>query len=77
MVFACVFSKPARKRLRPAPPCAGAVLARAPGSTHGARVSLRAIGSDARIQWLLDGRWIAETRGAHPFQRQFHVARRA
>ncbi|MBP6796648.1 MAG: penicillin-binding protein 1C [Luteimonas sp.] len=51
----------------------GAVLARAPGSAHGARVSLRAIGSDARIQWLLDGRWIAETRGAHPFQREFDV----
>ena len=50
---------------------ANATLARAPGSVRGVRVSLRAIGSDARIQWLLDGRWIAETRGAQPFQREF------
>ena len=49
----------------------GAALARAPGSVHGVRISLRAIGSDARIQWLLDGRWIAETRGAQPFLREF------
>ena len=45
----------------------------APNSAHGVRVSLRAIGSDASVQWLLDGRWIAETRGAQPFQREFDV----
>ncbi|WP_257644098.1 penicillin-binding protein 1C [Luteimonas salinisoli] len=49
----------------------GATLARAPGSPHGARLSLRALGSDGRVQWLLDGRWIAETRGARPLLREF------
>ena len=49
----------------------GATLARAPGSAHDVRLSLRALGSDARIQWLLDGRWIAETRGAQPFRHEF------
>jgi penicillin-binding protein 1C len=49
----------------------GATLARAPGSAQGVRLSLRALGSEARIQWLLDGRWIAETRGGQSFQREF------
>lgn len=48
-----------------------AMLARAPGSPHGVRLQLRGLGTDARIQWLLDGRWIAETRGAQAFQRDF------
>lgn len=48
-----------------------ATIARAPGSTHGARLQIRALGTDARVQWLLDGRWIAETRGAQSFQRDF------
>src|SRR5690606_22486547 len=45
----------------------GAVLARPPGSARGIRVSLRAVGTDAPVQWLLDGRRIATTRGANPF----------
>ena len=48
-----------------------ATLARAPGSEHGVRLQLRALGTDARVQWLLDGRWIAETRGAQAFQQDF------
>ena len=48
-----------------------ATLARAPGSEHGVRLQLRALGTDARVQWLLDGRWIAETRGAQSFQQDF------
>ena len=48
-----------------------ASIARAPGSAHGARLQLRALGTDSRVQWLLDGRWIAETRGAQAFQRDF------
>jgi len=48
-----------------------ATIARAPGSPHGARLQLRALGTDARIQWLLDGRWIAETQGARAFMRDF------
>ena len=27
------------------------------------RLSLRALGSEGRVQWLLDGRWIGETDG--------------
>ena len=41
-----------------------ATLARAPGSEHGVRLQLRALGTDARVQWLLDGRWIGETEAA-------------
>ena len=48
-----------------------ATLARAPGSPHGVRLQLRALGTESRIQWLLDGRWIAETDGAQAFQREF------
>lgn len=40
-----------------------ATLARAPGSTHGIRLQLRALGTEARVHWLLDGRWLAETIG--------------
>lgn len=42
----------------------GATLARPPGSNVGVRLSLRALGTtSARVQWLLDGRWIGETEG--------------
>ncbi len=44
-----------------------ATLARAPGSPHGARLRIRALGSEGRVQWLLDGRWIAQTEGAQGF----------
>ncbi len=49
----------------------GATLARPPGSSRGVRLSLRALGSGGRIQWLLNGRWIAETEGARPLLREF------
>ena len=49
-----------------------ATIARAPGSTHGARLSIRALGTEARVQWLLDGKWIAETHGAQMFQRDYN-----
>lgn len=48
-----------------------AILARAPGSVRGARLQLRALGTDASVQWLLDGRWLAQTRGAQSFQHDF------
>lgn len=48
-----------------------ATLARAPGSPHGVRLQLRALGTDTRVQWLLDGRWMAETHGAQAFQQDF------
>ncbi|MGJ4730188.1 penicillin-binding protein 1C, partial [Luteimonas sp. SDU101] len=42
----------------------GAALARPPGSRGDIRVSLRALGADGPVQWLLDGRWVATTRGS-------------
>ncbi|QSX80049.1 penicillin-binding protein 1C [Agrilutibacter solisilvae] len=48
-----------------------ATLARPPNSTQPLRLSIRALGSEARIRWLLDGRLVAESRGgasiAHDF----------
>jgi penicillin-binding protein 1C len=41
----------------------GGTLARAPGNVQPVRLSLRAIGSAARIRWLLDGRLIGESEG--------------
>lgn len=49
----------------------GAVLARAPGSEHAVRLSLSALGTEHRVQWLLDGRWIGETEGRAPLIRDF------
>lgn len=49
----------------------GATLARAPGSEHAVRLSLRALGTDGRVQWLLDGRWIGESAGRQPLIRDF------
>ncbi|WP_430980805.1 penicillin-binding protein 1C [Stenotrophomonas terrae] len=49
-----------------------ATLARAPGAQHGPRLQLRALGSEATIEWLLDGRWIAQTQGTRTFMRDFN-----
>ena len=49
----------------------GALLARAPGSEHAVRLSLRALGSEHRVQWLLNGRWIGETEGSASLVRDF------
>src|SRR3546814_18555974 len=51
-----------------------ATLARAPGSRHPGRLSLRALGTGARVQWLLDGRRIGETEGARSFSHDFDEA---
>lgn len=48
----------------------GAVLARAPGSMHAPRLHLRALGTETRVQWLLDGRWISETAAGESFQHE-------
>lgn len=50
---------------------ADSTLAPAPGRRDGVRVTLRALGTSARVQWLLDGRWIAESEGGRPFVRAF------
>ncbi|MFZ5637196.1 MAG: penicillin-binding protein 1C [Pseudomonadota bacterium] len=49
----------------------GATLAAAPGSAHAVRLSLRALGTEREVQWLLDGRWIGETAGREPLVRDF------
>lgn len=49
----------------------GTTLARPPGRSGGVRVALRALGASGRTQWLLDGRWIGESEGAHMFQAEF------
>lgn len=49
----------------------GATLARAPGSAHAVRLSLRALGTERNVQWLLDGRWIGETVGRATLVRDF------
>ena len=49
----------------------GTVLLRAPGASRGPRLALRAVGVDGEVQWLLNGRWIAATRGGQPLWRQF------
>jgi len=46
-------------------------LIRPPGSRHPPRLQLRALGSPARIDWLLDGRLIAHTEGRQTFTREF------
>jgi penicillin-binding protein 1C len=43
-----------------------ATLARPPGSTQPLRLSLRALGSGARVRWLLDGRLVGESEGQAP-----------
>lgn len=48
-----------------------AVLARAPNSAKPLRLSLRAVGSEARIRWLLDGCVIGESLGAGSFAHDF------
>lgn len=48
-----------------------ATIARAPGSPRPATVRLRALGSQADVQWLVDGRWIGQTRGAGSFEHSF------
>ncbi|MCF5946496.1 penicillin-binding protein 1C, partial [Xanthomonas perforans] len=48
-----------------------ATLARANDAARPVRLQLRALGSEARIDWLLDGRWIAQTTGRQGFQRDF------
>jgi len=52
-------------------PREGSVLARAPGSRAAPTVRLRALGTASRVQWLVNGRLAAETRGARPWTHVF------
>ena len=44
-----------------------ATLVPAPGGEGRLKLQVRALGTDAPVQWLLDGRWIARTEGGRPF----------
>src|SRR5690606_15639943 len=44
-----------------------ATLVPAPGGKGRLKLQVRALGTDAPVQWLLDGRWIARTEGGRPF----------
>lgn len=48
-----------------------ATLAPAPGAGKAVRLSLRALGSEAKVRWLLDGRLIGESSGPAPFVHDF------
>ncbi|KLJ02966.1 penicillin-binding protein 1C [Luteimonas sp. FCS-9] len=52
----------------------GVTLLRPPGSAHGVRLQLRALGSEGGVQWLLDGRWIGQTRGTQWLRHEFDTA---
>lgn len=49
----------------------GVTLAKPPGATGGVKLALRAVGAQARVQWLLDGRLLGETEGAGLLVREF------
>ena len=53
-----------------------ATLASPPGSARGLRLQVRALGSAAPVQWLLDGRAIARTEGARAFEHDYAGAGR-
>lgn len=48
-----------------------AMLAPPPGSTHGLRLRVRALGSALPVQWLLDGRAIARTEDGRAFEHDY------
>ena len=49
----------------------GATLVRPPNGVGGVKLSLRALGTGARVQWLLDGRWVGATEGGRPLPVEF------
>lgn len=46
----------------------GATLAPPPGSGHGLRLQVRALGAAGPVRWLLDGRWIGQSEGGRGFE---------
>ncbi|TNJ34454.1 penicillin-binding protein 1C [Arenimonas terrae] len=61
----------AMETLRIDGPGDGARLARAPGSPHAPTLRLRAIGTDSRVRWLVNGRLAGESRGGRPWTHAF------
>jgi penicillin-binding protein 1C len=52
----------------------GATLVRAPGGERAPRLSLRALGAQGRVQWLVNGRLEGETDAARAFVHEFAQA---
>lgn len=50
------------------------ILAPPPGSAPALRLRVHALGASGRVQWLLDGRWIAQTEGAQGFEHDYAAA---
>jgi penicillin-binding protein 1C len=63
----------AMETLRIDGPGDGARLARAPGSPHPPTLRLRAVGTEARVRWLVNGRLAGESRGGRPWTHAFDV----
>ncbi|MBW8312532.1 MAG: penicillin-binding protein 1C, partial [Rhizobium sp.] len=64
----------AAESLRIEGPANGSRLARAPGSTTPPTLRLRALGTTARVRWLVNGRLAGETLGARPWTHAFDTA---
>jgi penicillin-binding protein 1C len=50
------------------------MLARAPGSLLPPQVRLRALGTNARVSWLVNGALVGQSRGAEGFLLSFPTA---
>ena len=61
----------AMESLRIEGPGEGARLARAPGSAKPATLRLRAVGTQSRVRWLVNGRLAGETLGPRPWTHAF------
>lgn len=60
-----------QENLRIDGPAEGSVLASPPGSTRPPSLRLRALGTTARVQWLVNGRLAGETRGQGSWTMRF------
>ena len=52
-------------------PAPGSAIARAPGSPRAPQVRLRALGTNARVRWLINGELVGESRGSAGFVHAF------
>lgn len=66
--------QPSRGTLRIDGALAASVLRRAPGSATAPTLSLRALGADGPVDWLVNGRLVGRSEGARPLQHRFEQA---
>lgn len=60
-----------QSRMRIEGAIADAVIRRAPGSTQPPTLSLRALGADDAVDWLINGRLVGSSHGASPLRWRF------